>query len=297
MILTARGAEQHSKGTDTVLAFINLALALGLPGRPARLRLHHRAGQRPGRARARAEGRPAPRLPLARRPGARAHMPRCGGSTPTNCRGRAVGIRDARPAGRRRRGTDAGGDRLQHGRVAPRPPPPLPPPSPPLLLRHSASPPPPSPPPLPLPPPPPPPPSLPPPPSPPPPPPPPPSPPLFSSPLPPPPLLLPSSAVSDRKMSETTSKSRAPADRGPGASGADTTMLEAITSSARTPPSAPIRSSISNADRPGIGSSSGSMPQTAATWARAPGRRACGSRGAGRPSGRARGRPGRCPVR
>ncbi len=32
MILTARGAEQHSKGTDTVSAFINLALALGLPG-------------------------------------------------------------------------------------------------------------------------------------------------------------------------------------------------------------------------------------------------------------------------
>ncbi|MCV7009468.1 molybdopterin oxidoreductase family protein [Mycobacterium gordonae] len=34
MILTARGAEQHHSGTDTVLAFINLALALGLPGRP-----------------------------------------------------------------------------------------------------------------------------------------------------------------------------------------------------------------------------------------------------------------------
>lgn len=34
MILTARGAEQQSKGSDTVLAFINLALALGLPGRP-----------------------------------------------------------------------------------------------------------------------------------------------------------------------------------------------------------------------------------------------------------------------
>ncbi|HET9254400.1 MAG TPA: molybdopterin oxidoreductase family protein [Pseudonocardiaceae bacterium] len=33
MILTARGAEQHSHGTDTTLAFINLALALGLPGR------------------------------------------------------------------------------------------------------------------------------------------------------------------------------------------------------------------------------------------------------------------------
>jgi assimilatory nitrate reductase catalytic subunit len=34
MILTARGAEQHISGTDTVQAFINLALALGLPGRP-----------------------------------------------------------------------------------------------------------------------------------------------------------------------------------------------------------------------------------------------------------------------
>lgn len=33
MILTARGAEQHTSGTDTVQAFINLALALGLPGR------------------------------------------------------------------------------------------------------------------------------------------------------------------------------------------------------------------------------------------------------------------------
>ena len=32
MILSARGAEQHSKGTDTVLAFINLALALGKMG-------------------------------------------------------------------------------------------------------------------------------------------------------------------------------------------------------------------------------------------------------------------------
>lgn len=33
VILTARGAEQHSKGTDTVTSLINLALALGLPGR------------------------------------------------------------------------------------------------------------------------------------------------------------------------------------------------------------------------------------------------------------------------
>ena len=34
MVLTARGAEQHSSGTDTAQAFVNLALALGLPGRP-----------------------------------------------------------------------------------------------------------------------------------------------------------------------------------------------------------------------------------------------------------------------
>jgi assimilatory nitrate reductase catalytic subunit len=34
VILTARGAEQHSTGTDTAQAYINLALALGLPGRP-----------------------------------------------------------------------------------------------------------------------------------------------------------------------------------------------------------------------------------------------------------------------
>ncbi|MEU7211436.1 molybdopterin oxidoreductase family protein [Streptomyces sp. NPDC044989] len=32
-VLTGRGAEQHSKGSDTVAAFIGLALALGLPGR------------------------------------------------------------------------------------------------------------------------------------------------------------------------------------------------------------------------------------------------------------------------
>jgi assimilatory nitrate reductase catalytic subunit len=33
-VLTGRGAEQHSKGTDTVSAWINLALAFGLPGTP-----------------------------------------------------------------------------------------------------------------------------------------------------------------------------------------------------------------------------------------------------------------------
>ncbi len=34
IILTARGVEQHRNGTDGVAAYINLALALGLPGKP-----------------------------------------------------------------------------------------------------------------------------------------------------------------------------------------------------------------------------------------------------------------------
>jgi assimilatory nitrate reductase catalytic subunit len=33
-VLTARGAEQHAQGTDTVLAWIDVALALGMPGKP-----------------------------------------------------------------------------------------------------------------------------------------------------------------------------------------------------------------------------------------------------------------------
>lgn len=35
MLLTARGSEQQSQGVNNTLAYINLALALGLPGRPA----------------------------------------------------------------------------------------------------------------------------------------------------------------------------------------------------------------------------------------------------------------------
>jgi assimilatory nitrate reductase catalytic subunit len=35
MVLTARGAEQHAQGTDTVLAWIDVTLALGMPGKPA----------------------------------------------------------------------------------------------------------------------------------------------------------------------------------------------------------------------------------------------------------------------
>ena len=75
MVLTARGAEQQAQGVTNVLAFINLALALGTT-RPAvrRLRHDHRSGERPGRPRARPEGGPASRLPEDRRPrGACAH--------------------------------------------------------------------------------------------------------------------------------------------------------------------------------------------------------------------------------
>jgi assimilatory nitrate reductase catalytic subunit len=75
MILTARGAEQHSNGTDTALAFINLALALGLPGRP------HSGyatvtGQGNGQG-GREHGQKADQLPGYRRlddPAARAHV-------------------------------------------------------------------------------------------------------------------------------------------------------------------------------------------------------------------------------
>ena len=85
IILTARGAEQHAKGVDTVTAY-DQPRPRARPARPRRLRvrLPHRPGQRPGRAGARAEGRPAPRLPEDRRPGG------------PGARGRGVGRRPRR---------------------------------------------------------------------------------------------------------------------------------------------------------------------------------------------------------
>ncbi len=89
VILTARGVEQHRTGTDAAQAWINLALALGLPGRPfSGLGDGDRPGQRAGRSRARAEGRPAARLPAAARPGgARARRRASGESTPRSLPG------------------------------------------------------------------------------------------------------------------------------------------------------------------------------------------------------------------
>ena len=85
MILTARGAEQHSSGTDTVQAFINLALALGLPGRPysgfATI-----TGQGNGQG-GREHGQKCDQLPGYRKlddPVARAHVARVWGINPAD---------------------------------------------------------------------------------------------------------------------------------------------------------------------------------------------------------------------
>ncbi|MFI6453606.1 molybdopterin oxidoreductase family protein [Streptosporangium amethystogenes] len=74
-ILTGRGAEQHAKGTDTVSAFVNLALALGLPGREGS-GYGCITGQGNGQG-GREHGQKADQLPGYRRiddPAARAHV-------------------------------------------------------------------------------------------------------------------------------------------------------------------------------------------------------------------------------
>ncbi|MGH3729878.1 MAG: molybdopterin oxidoreductase family protein, partial [Micromonosporaceae bacterium] len=83
MILTARGAEQHSKGTDTATAFCNLALALGLPGRPGS-GYGTITGQGNGQG-GREHGQKADQLPGYRRlddPAARQHVAAVWGVTP-----------------------------------------------------------------------------------------------------------------------------------------------------------------------------------------------------------------------
>jgi assimilatory nitrate reductase catalytic subunit len=77
VVLTARGAEQHSKGVDTVSAFINLALALGLPGTPGS-GYGCLTGQGNGQG-GREHGQKADQLPGYRRiddPAAREHVAR-----------------------------------------------------------------------------------------------------------------------------------------------------------------------------------------------------------------------------
>ncbi|GAA3101739.1 molybdopterin oxidoreductase family protein [Streptosporangium carneum] len=87
-ILTGRGAEQHAKGTDTVSAFINLALALGLPGREGS-GYGCVTGQGNGQG-GREHGQKADQLPGYRRiddPAARAHVARVWGIAPEDLPG------------------------------------------------------------------------------------------------------------------------------------------------------------------------------------------------------------------
>ncbi|MGP4016129.1 molybdopterin oxidoreductase family protein [Saccharopolyspora sp. 5N708] len=82
-LLTGRGAEQHSKGVDTVSGFINLALALGLPGRAGR-GYGCLTGQGNGQG-GREHGQKADQLPGYRMitdPAARAHVAETWGVLP-----------------------------------------------------------------------------------------------------------------------------------------------------------------------------------------------------------------------
>jgi assimilatory nitrate reductase catalytic subunit len=88
LILTGRGAEQHARGTDTVTAFINLALALGLPGREGS-GYGCVTGQGNGQG-GREHGQKADQLPGYRRiddPAARAHVAAVWGVDPADLPG------------------------------------------------------------------------------------------------------------------------------------------------------------------------------------------------------------------
>ncbi|MFD0690329.1 molybdopterin oxidoreductase family protein [Actinomadura fibrosa] len=88
LILTARGAEQHAQGVDTVSAFINLALALGLPGTEGS-GYGCVTGQGNGQG-GREHGQKADQLPGYRRiddPAARAHVAGVWGVDPADLPG------------------------------------------------------------------------------------------------------------------------------------------------------------------------------------------------------------------
>lgn len=91
VILTARGAEQHAKGVDTVSAYVNLALALGLPGRPYS-GYGCLTGQGNGQG-GREHGQKADQLPGYRKiddPAARAHVAEVWGVDPAELPGPGV---------------------------------------------------------------------------------------------------------------------------------------------------------------------------------------------------------------
>ena len=119
MILTARGAEQHSNGTDTAQAFINLALALGLPGKWAS-GYGTVTGQGNGQG-GREHGQKADQLPGYRRlddpAGPRARRRRLGHRPGRAADAGHVRVRDARPAGHRRRSAHPAGAGVQRCRL------------------------------------------------------------------------------------------------------------------------------------------------------------------------------------
>ena len=87
-ILTGRGVEQHVDGTDTATAAINLALLLGLPGRPGS-GYGTLTGQGNGQG-GREHGQKCDQLPGYRKitdPGARAHVARVWGVDPDDIPG------------------------------------------------------------------------------------------------------------------------------------------------------------------------------------------------------------------
>jgi assimilatory nitrate reductase catalytic subunit len=89
MVLTARGAEQHSTGTDTVLAWINVALALGMCGKEG-AGYGCLTGQGNGQG-GREHGQKADQLPGYRSiedPAARAHVAAVWGVAPESLPGR-----------------------------------------------------------------------------------------------------------------------------------------------------------------------------------------------------------------
>ncbi|MEW2631566.1 molybdopterin oxidoreductase family protein [Streptomyces sp. NPDC048389] len=88
MVLTARGPEQHSKGTDTVSAWINLCLATGRAGRPLS-GYGCLTGQGNGQG-GREHGQKADQLPGYRKlddPAARAHVAQVWGVAPESLPG------------------------------------------------------------------------------------------------------------------------------------------------------------------------------------------------------------------
>jgi assimilatory nitrate reductase catalytic subunit len=87
-VLTARGTEQHARGADMVSAWINLALALGLPGRPGS-GFGCLTGQGNGQG-GREHGQKADQLPGYRKlddPAARAHVAAVWGVDPDSLPG------------------------------------------------------------------------------------------------------------------------------------------------------------------------------------------------------------------